>query len=88
LIFERIKTIIELSPKKNLKLLSVRLRRLSDFLRVAFLAAAGGEMRSNYLKYSAHHVSRITPAAAGASVFLTFLLYMLSCYWLFAKLYI
>src|SRR3989344_3824135 len=33
--------------------LSVRLRRVSDFSRGAFLAAAGGEMRSNYLKYSA-----------------------------------
>jgi len=35
------------------RFLSVRLRRLSDFLRGAFLAAAGGEMRSNYFKYSA-----------------------------------
>ena len=33
--------------------LSVRLRRVSDFSRGVFLAAAGGEMRSNYLKYSA-----------------------------------
>ena len=33
--------------------LSVRLRRNPDFSRGVFLAAAGGEMRSNYLKYSA-----------------------------------
>ena len=33
--------------------LSARLRRVSDFSRGAFLAACGGEMRSNYLKYSA-----------------------------------
>jgi len=31
----------------------VRLRRLSGFSRGDFLAACGGEMRSNYLKYSA-----------------------------------
>jgi hypothetical protein len=33
--------------------LSARLRRNSDFSRGAFLAAAGGEMRSSYFKYSA-----------------------------------
>jgi len=38
-------------PKKNLKLSAVRLCRISDFAG-AFLAAAGGEMRSNYFKYS------------------------------------
>jgi len=42
------------------KLSAVRLRRISDFSRGDFpalpagrLAAAGGEMRSNYFKYSA-----------------------------------
>ncbi|MDP1689952.1 MAG: hypothetical protein Q8L52_01990, partial [bacterium] len=38
---------IELPPKKNLKLSAVRLRRLSEFSRGEFLAAAGGEMRSD-----------------------------------------
>ena len=33
--------------------LSVRLRRLSEFSRGDFLAAEGGEMRSDYLKNSA-----------------------------------
>ncbi len=33
--------------KKNLKLSAVRLRRLFEFSRGDFLAAAGGEMRSN-----------------------------------------
>jgi len=37
-----------LPPKKNLKLSSVRLRRISDFSRGAFLAAAGGENGSHY----------------------------------------
>jgi hypothetical protein len=36
-------------PKKNWKLLSVRLRRIFGFSRGDFLAAAGGEMRSDYL---------------------------------------
>ena len=40
-------------PKKNLKLSAVRLRRLSEFSRGAFLAAAGGEMRSDYFKNTA-----------------------------------
>jgi len=34
-------------PKKNLKLSVVRLRRLSEFSRGEFLAAAGGKMRSD-----------------------------------------
>jgi len=38
--------------------LSVRLRRLSDFLRGAFLAAFGGENRSNYFKNTAHFRKR------------------------------
>ncbi len=36
-----------MSLKKNLKLSAVRLRRLSEFSRWAFLAATGGEMRSD-----------------------------------------
>ena len=39
----------------------MRLRRLSDFLRGAFLAAAGGEMRSNYFKYSALYKTMYIP---------------------------
>jgi hypothetical protein len=42
-----------LPPKKNLKLSAVRLRRLSEFSRGDFLAAAGGEMRSDYFKNTA-----------------------------------
>jgi hypothetical protein len=34
-------------PKKNLKLSAVRLRHLSEFSQGDFLAAAGGEMRSD-----------------------------------------
>jgi len=37
----------ELPAKKNLKLLSARLRRLSEFSRGDFLTAAGGEIRSD-----------------------------------------
>ena len=48
-------------PKKNLKLLAMRLRRLSEFLRGEFLAAAGGEMRSDYFKYSALLRSIVEP---------------------------
>ncbi|MBI2055848.1 MAG: hypothetical protein HYT37_00495 [Candidatus Sungbacteria bacterium] len=40
-------------PKKNLKLSVVRLHRFSEFSRGNFLAAAGGEMRSNYFKNEA-----------------------------------
>ena len=38
--------------------LSVRLHRLSKFSRGAFLAACGGENRSNYLKNTAHFRKR------------------------------
>jgi adenine-specific DNA-methyltransferase len=41
-----------LSPKKNLKLSSVRRSRDSGFSRGAFLAACGGENRPNYFKNS------------------------------------
>lgn len=34
-------------PKNNLKLVALRLRRLSEFTRGEFLVAAGGEMRSD-----------------------------------------
>src|SRR3989344_6008414 len=43
------RTILNLPPKKNLKLSAVRLRRLSEFSLGEFLAATGGEMRSDYL---------------------------------------
>ena len=57
-----------LPPKKNLKLSAVRLRHVSDFSLGAFLATAGGENRSNYLKDT-------TQKGAGQGVL--FLLYLI-----------
>ena len=45
-------------PKKNLKLLAVRLRRIFGLFAGAFLAACGGENRSNYLKNTAPKIKK------------------------------
>ena len=44
----------DVSLRVLLRFLSVRLRRISDFSRGAFLAAAGGENRPNYFKNRPH----------------------------------
>ena len=56
-------------PKKNLKLSAVRLRRLSEFSRGEFLAAAGGEMRSNYFKNRAPRLEIRLPLTKSRSCF-------------------
>jgi len=66
-----------LPPKKNLKLSAVRLRRLSEFSRGEFLAAAGGESGSDYLKNTAPsstqnlHVRNPLKRLASISVFVS-----------------
>jgi hypothetical protein len=47
-------------PKKNLKLSAVRLCRLSGFSQGDFLAAAGGEMRSDYLQNTAQNRTSVS----------------------------
>jgi len=56
-------------PKKNLKLSAVRLRRLSEFSRGEFLAAEGGEMRSDYFKNRAPRLEIRLPLTKSRSCF-------------------